>query len=377
VQILKLLSLMMMGALAAATAANAGGRPGPAASLSGNASSEAADAPGTTASSPAKPLPVEGRFPALSGATSWLNGPALTPAGLRGKVVLVDFWTFSCINSLRPLPYLRAWAAKYAAQGLVVIGVQSPEFAFEQRPDSIRDAVVRLAIRFPVAIDNRHRVWNAFQNEYWPAVYLIDAEGRIRYHRFGEGDYDLTERAIQQLLTEAGASGVDRNLVSVQGQGVEAAPDWDDVKSPETYLGYARAERFASPGGAVQDIRHAYAAPSHLDLNDWALSGEWTMGAEATTVRKANGRLLFRFHARDLHLVAGPATRGTRVHFRVLIDGKPPGSSHGADTDEQGNGIIDGQRLYQLIRQKLPVEDRTFEIEFIEAGADVFAFTFG
>lgn len=354
-QALKLLSLMMTGALVLAVA----------------------DAPGATGSSPAEVLPVEGEFPALSGATSWLNGPALTPAGLRGKVVLVDFWTFSCINSLRPLPYLRAWAAKYQAQGLVVIGVQSPEFAFEQRLDSIRDAVTRQAIRFPVAIDNGHRVWNAFHNEYWPAIYLIDVQGRIRYHRFGEGDYDLTERAIQRLLAEAGAAGVDRNLVSVQGAGVEAAPDWENVKSPETYLGYARAERFASPGGPVQDTRHAYRAPTPLDLNDWALSGEWTMGPEATTVRKANGRLLFRFHARDLHLVAGPTTRGTPVRIRVLIDGKPPGSSHGADTDEQGNGTIDGQRLYQLIRQKAPIEDRTFEIEFLDPGADVFAFTFG
>jgi thiol-disulfide isomerase/thioredoxin len=316
-------------------------------------------------------------MPALSGATSWLNGPALTAASLHGKVVLVDFWTFSCINSLRPLPYLRAWADKYQAQGLVVIAVQSPEFAFEQRLDSIRDAVSRHAMRFPIAVDNGHRVWNAFRNVYWPSIYLIDTQGRVRYHRFGEGDYDLTERAIQQLLAEAGASGVDRNLVSVHGEGVEAAPDWDDVKSPETYLGYARTERFASPGGAAQDVRHAYTAPPSLDLNDWALSGEWTMGAEATTVRKANGRLLFRFHARDLHLVAGPTTRGTPVRFRVFIDGKPPGASHGADTDEQGNGTIDGHRLYQLIRQKAPIGDRTFEIEFLGAGADVFAFTFG
>ena len=352
---LKLLSLVMTGALAL-----------PLAGASGAAEYSSAEV-----------LPVEGQFPALNGATSWLNGPALTPAGLRGKVVLVDFWTFSCINSLRPLPYLRAWAAKYQTQGLVVIGVQSPEFAFEQRPDSIRDAVTRQAIQFPVAIDNGHRVWNAFHNEYWPAIYLIDAEGRIRYHRFGEGDYDQTERAIQQLLAEAGTPGVDRNLVSVQGTGVEAAPDWDNVKSPETYLGYARTERFASPGGPMQDARHAYTAPTPLDLNDWALSGEWSMGPEATTVRKANGRLLFRFHARDLHLVAGPAARGTPVRFRVLIDGKPPGSSHGADTDAQGNGTIDGQRLYQLIRQKAPIGDRTFEVEFLEPGADVFAFTFG
>jgi thiol-disulfide isomerase/thioredoxin len=322
-------------------------------------------------------LPVEGQFPKLGGATTWLNGAALTASSLRGKVVLVDFWTFSCINSLRPLPYIRAWAAKYQAQGLVVIGVQSPEFAFEQRLDNVRDALATHAIRFPVAVDNGHRVWNAFQNEYWPAIYLIDAEGRIRYHRFGEGDYDQTEHAIQALLVEAGAPDVNRRLVSVQGAGAEAAPDWDDVKSPETYLGYARTERFVSPGGTAQDTRHAYTAPTTLELNDWALSGEWTVGAEATTVRKAHGRLLFRFHARDLHLVAGPSTRGTALHFRILIDGKSPGDSHGADTDEQGNGTIGGQRLYQLIRQKPPIGDRTFEIEFLEPGVDVFAFTFG
>ena len=326
---------------------------------------------------PAESLPVEGSMPSLSGATTWLNGPALTPAALRGKVVLVDFWTFSCINSLRPLPYLRAWSDKYQAKGLVVIGVQSPEFAFEQRLDSIRDAVGVHALHFPIAIDNGHRVWNAFRNEYWPAIYLIDAQGHIRYHHFGEGDYEQTEQAIQELLAEAGASGIDSTLVSVHGVGAEAAPDWDDTKSPETYLGYARTERFASHGGPLQDVRHAYSAPKTIDLNDWALVGDWTMGAEATTVRKANGRVLFRFHARDLHLVAGPETRGKAVRFRVRLDGKPPGTNHGADTDAEGNGTIDGQRLYQLIRQEAPIEDRTFEIEFLEPGAEVFAFTFG
>jgi thiol-disulfide isomerase/thioredoxin len=326
---------------------------------------------------PSGTLPVEGAFPPLGGATSWLNSPALTPAGLRGKVVLIDFWTFSCINSLRPLPFLRAWSEKYQAKGLVVIGVQSPEFAFEQRLDSVRDAVGAHAIHFPIAIDNGHRVWNAFRNEYWPAIYLIDAEGRIRYHHFGEGDVDQTERAIQELLAEAGGSGIDRDLVSVHGTGAEAAPDWDNVKSPETYLGYARTERFASPDGPLQDVRHAYSAPKTLDLNDWALAGDWTMSAEATTVRKANGRVLFRFHSRDLHLVAGPETDGKVVHFRVRLDGKPPGANHGADTDADGNGILDAQRLYQLIRQGAPIEDRTFEIEFLEPGAEVFAFTFG
>lgn len=343
----------------------------------GRTGTPVAGSPGAAPSSSAGALSIEGPFPSLGGATSWLNSPALTAGGLRGKVVLVDFWTFSCINSLRPLPYLRAWVDKYQAQGLVVIGVQSPEFAFEQRLDSIRDAIAAHAIRFPVAVDNGHRVWNAFQNEYWPAIYLIDAQGHIRYHRFGEGDYDQTERAIQRLLAEAGAPGPDRNLVSVQSTGVEAAPDWADVKSPETYLGYARTERFASPDGVVRDTRHAYAAPARLDLNDWALSGDWTMGGEATTVRKASGRLLFRFHARDLHLVAGPVTRGKPVRFKVTLDGKPPGRDHGTDTDEQGNGTIDGQRLYQLIRENTPIEDHTFEIEFLEPGAEVFAITFG
>lgn len=373
---LKLISVLVVGALGLGGGVGVGVGVGSArASAVAGETPPAIPAASNSAANPA--LPVEGRFPALSGATTWLNGPALTPSGLHGKVVLVDFWTFSCINSLRPLPYLRAWATKYQAQGLVVIGVQSPEFAFEQRLDNVRDALASHAISFPVAVDNGHRIWNAFQNEYWPAIYLIDAEGRIRYHRFGEGDYDQTERAIQALLVEAGASGVEQNLVSVHGTGAEAAPDWDNVKSPETYLGYARTERFASPGGAVQDTRHTYTAPTPLDPNDWALSGEWTMGAEATTVRKAHGRLLFRFHARDLHLVAGPSTHGSTLHFRVLIDGKPPGSSHGADTDEQGNGTIDGQRLYQLIRQKAPIDDRTFEIEFLDPGVDVLAFTFG
>ena len=322
-------------------------------------------------------LPVEGRMPALSGASSWLNGPALSASGLHGKVVLVDFWTFSCINSLRPLPYLKAWATKYQAQGLVVIGVQSPEFAFEQRLDNVRDALASHAISFPIAVDNGHRVWNAFQNEYWPAIYLIDAEGRIRYRHFGEGDYDQTERAIQALLAEAGAPHVDRSLVSVRGDGAEAAPDWDNVKSPETYLGYARTERFASPGGPVPDTRHAYTAPTPLDLNDWALAGDWSMGAEATTVRKAHGRLLFRFHARDLHLVLGPSKDGKPVRFRVTIDGVAPGKNHGADTAADGTGTIDSQRLYQLVRQSGAVGDRTFSIEFLDPGVQAYAFTFG
>ncbi|MET0935176.1 MAG: redoxin domain-containing protein, partial [Luteibacter sp.] len=250
-------------------------------------------------------LGTEGTMPSIGGATGWLNSPPLTTKGLRGKVVLVDFWTFSCINSLRPLPYLRAWSAKYEAQGLVVIGVQSPEFAFEQNEENVRKALADHGLAFPIAIDNGHRVWNAFHNVYWPAIYLVDAEGRIRFHHFGEGDYDMTERAIQQLLAEAKATGIDHRLVSVDGQGAEAAPDWDNLKTPETYLGYAQAERFVSPGGAVENARHTYRAPSPIALNDWGLVGDWTMGAETTTLKKEDGEIVFRFHARDVHLVMG------------------------------------------------------------------------
>jgi thiol-disulfide isomerase/thioredoxin len=322
-------------------------------------------------------LPVEGRLPSLAGATTWLNGTPLTTDAVRGKVVLVDFWTFSCINSLRPLPYLRAWASRYQAKGLVVIGVQSPEFAFERNEEDIRQALSDHMITFPIAVDNDHRIWNAFHNEYWPAIYLVDAQGRIRYHHFGEGDYDGTERAIQVLLTEAGATDLDPTLAKVTGTGAEAAPDWDHLMTPETYLGYGQAERFASPGGAVQDTRHAYRAPTPLTSNHWALAGDWTMGREATSLRKADGSIVFRFHARDLHLVMGATTRGKAVPFRVLIDGKPPGADHGADTDAQGNGTVGGPRLYQLIRQQGAVGDRTFEIRFQDAGVDVFSFTFG
>ncbi len=322
-------------------------------------------------------LPVEGELPALGSATGWLNSPPLTAAGLRGKVVLIDFWTYTCINWLRTLPYVRAWAEKYKNQGLVVIGVHAPEFAFEKNVDNVRRAAKDMRVDYPIAIDSDHAIWRAFKNEYWPALYFVDAQGRIRHHHFGEGEYEQSERVIQQLLTEGGNAGIDKKLVSVDGRGAEAAADWGSLKSPENYVGYERTENFASPGGAMLDKRRVYAAPTRLRLNQWALSGDWTVGKQATVLNKANGRIAYRFHARDLHLVMGPAARGTFVRFRVLIDGQPPGAAHGIDVDDQGNGTVSEQRLYQLIRQPKPIADRQFEIEFLDSGVETFAFTFG
>ena len=323
-------------------------------------------------------LQIEGDFPSLAGATAWLNSAPLTPEGLRGKVVLVDVWTLTCINWLRTLPYVRAWAAKYADRGLVVIGVHSPEFEIEKDVDNIRRAAKDMGIVYPVAVDSNMAVWQAFQNEYWPALYLIDAKGHIRYHYFGEGDYDRTERAIQQLLTEAGAAGVSRDLARVQARGPEVAADWGDLKSGENYVGYERTENFASPGGVARDKPHVYSNPPKLRLNQWALSGNWTVGPQATVLNAANGKIAYLFHARDLHLVMGPVTRGKSARFRVLIDGHPPGSAHGTDVDQQGNGAVSDQRLYQLIRQpKGRIEDHEFQIEFLEPGVQALAFTFG
>jgi len=322
-------------------------------------------------------LPIEGEFPSLGGATGWLNSPPLTAAGLRGKVVLIDVWTYTCINWLRTLPYVRAWAAKYKDQGLVVIGVHSPEFPFEHNIDNVRRQAKDIRVDYPIAIDSDFAIWRALKNEYWPALYIVDAQGHVRHHQFGEGGYDQSERIIQQLLVEAGRSGVSHDLVSVDAHGAEAAADWDSLRSPENYVGYGRAENFASPGGAVSDKPHVYAAPARLKLNDWALSGDWTIQKQATALNKPNGRIAYRFHARDLHLVMGPAVRGTSVRFRVLIDGKPPGAAHGIDVDDQGNGAVTEQRLYQLIRQPKPIADRQFEIEFLDPGVEAFAFTFG
>ena len=322
------------------------------------------------------PLRVEGRMPALDGATGWLNSGPLTTDGLRGRVVLVQFWTYTCINWLRTLPYVRAWAEKYRDQGLVVIGVHTPEFSFERDEANIREAIESMAIGYPVAVDSDYRVWEAFANHYWPALYFVDATGRIRHHVFGEGDYDVSEQVIQQLLAEAGADVGDQPLVSVSPEGAEVAADWDDLRTGETYLGDARGSDFASPERATSE-RSRYTIPSQLRVNHWALEGSWTVGEEAVVLDEAGGRIAFRFHARDVNLVMGPLTRGGSGIFRVLLDGGPPGGAHGADVDDQGDGMLAGQRLYQLIRQPLPVDDRRFEIEFATPGVQAVVFTFG
>jgi thiol-disulfide isomerase/thioredoxin len=313
----------------------------------------------------------------LGSATAWLNSQPLTADGLRGKVLLVQFWTYSCINWLRTLPYVRAWGEKYKDHGLVVIGVHSPEFAFEKNVDNVRWAAKDMRIDYPIVIDGDHAIWRAFKNEYWPALYFVDVRGHIRHRQFGEGEYEQSEKIIQRLRAEAGIVGIGNDLVSVDARGAETAADWDSLKSPENYVGYGRTENFASPGGAALDKRRVYAVPSHLGLNHWALSGNWTWERQAIALNQANGGIAYRFHARDLHLVMGPAARGTSVRFRVLIDGQPPGAAHGIDVDDQGNGTVTEQRLYQLIRQPKPIADRQFEIEFLDSGVEAFAFTFG
>ena len=327
--------------------------------------------------SAAAPLPVEGELPSLGGATGWLNSQPLSANSLRGKVVLVQFWTYTCINWLRTLAYVRAWGEKYEGQGLTVVGVHTPEFPFEKDVDNVRRAVKEMRVVYPVALDSDYAIWRAFENRYWPALYFIDAQGRIRHHQFGEGDYEQSERVIQQLLAEAGTGGVSHELVSVEAGGIEAAADWDSLKSPENYVGHERTENFASPGGAMPDKSCVYAAPAQLSLNQWALSGEWTVGKGAVVLNKASGRIAYSFHARDLNLVMGPSARGTSVRFRVALDGQPAVAAHGVDVDDQGNGTVIEQRLYQLIRQPKPINDRRFEIEFLDPGAEAFAFTFG
>jgi thiol-disulfide isomerase/thioredoxin len=313
----------------------------------------------------------------LERANEWLNSPPLSPSALRGKVVLVDFWTYTCINWLRTLPYVRAWAEKYRDQGLVVIGVHAPEFSFEQNLNNVRWAVKDMRIDYPIAVDNDHAIWRAFNNQYWPALYFIDSQGRVRHHYFGEGSYEQSEMIIQELLREAGVGNVSREPVKVDARGLEAAADWGSLMSPENYLGFERTENFASPGGAMLDQPRLYVFPARLRLNNWALSGDWTVKTEAAVLNKPNGVIAYRFHARDLHLVMGPAAPGTSVRFRVLIDGQPPGAAHGIDVDEQGDGAVTEQRLYQLIRQSKPIADRQFEIEFLGPGVEAFAFTFG
>ncbi|WP_315838729.1 cytochrome c biogenesis protein DipZ [Bradyrhizobium prioriisuperbiae] len=324
----------------------------------------------------AEPLPIEGQLPPLDGAVQWLNSPPLSAQGLRGKVVLVDFWTYSCINCIRAIPYVRAWAEKYRDQGLVVIGVHAPEFAFEKNIDNVKKAVTDLKLTYPVAVDNDYAIWRAFDNMYWPAHYFIDAKGNIRHHHFGEGEYEESERVIQQLLAEAGRAVPSTGLVAVKASGAEAATDLSAVGSPETYIGYERAENFVSPGDVVRDASHRY-EPGQPQLNQWSLSGEWTRGSEHASLDQAGGGIVYRFRARDLHLVLGPGADDKPVRFRVTIDGRAPGADHGADTDADGQGTITGQRLYQLIRQQGPIGERTFEIRFLDPGAQAFAFTFG
>jgi cytochrome c biogenesis protein CcdA/thiol-disulfide isomerase/thioredoxin len=309
-------------------------------------------------------------------AVAWLNSPPLGREALKGHVVLIDFWTYSCINCLRTLPYIRAWAEKYKASGLVVIGVHTPEFPFEKDPDNVRRAVSELHITYPVALDNDYKIWKAFSNSFWPADYLIDGQGRIRHHHFGEGKYDESEQQIQALIRETGSALPNNGLVQVAATGTEVAPA-GDVESPETYIGFERADSFLSPGGFHNDSSAVYSVPKHLELNQWALSGTWTDHAQVASLDSKRGSIVYRFHARDLHLVLGPSTVGKPIRFRVKLDGKPPGANHGVDTDDQGNGTVTEHRLYQLIRQKDTIDDRTFEIEFLDPGVQAFSFTFG
>ena len=327
-------------------------------------------------------LPVEGTLPSLAGATGWLNSPPLSVEGLHGKVVLVDFWTYSCINCLRALPYVREWEQRYRGQGLVVIGVHAPEFAFERNLRNVMGAVEDLKITYPVAIDNDFAIWRGFNNRYWPAHYFIDGQGRIRAHHFGEGNYAQSEQIIRQLLRENGATLPDEPQAMAMAaaktrDGVERQADMRNLKSPETYLGHARAENFASPGGQRADQAADYAVPASLQLNQWALGGRWTVGDEDARLQQAGGRIAFRFHARDLHLVLAPGADGKPVRFRVRLDGQAPGAAAGGDIAPDGSGTVGGHRLYQLIRQSGDVRERTFEIEFLDPGVHAYAFTFG
>ena len=316
-------------------------------------------------------------MPELEGAIGWLNSPPIQSKSLRGKVVLVDFWTYTCINSLRPLPYVKIWHAKYKDAGLVVIGVHTPEFSFERIRENVEQASRTLNVGYPVAIDSDYKIWSAFNNQYWPAQYLIDGKGRIRYHHFGEGEYGELERTIQKLLKENGAMGVDGNTVNPAAEGVEAATDFRDVRSPETYVGYRQAEHFASPERLVHGSRKAYSPPAEPSLNQWGLSGTWSVGPEATVLNVAPGKVLFRFHSRDLHFILAPTKEGKPVRFKVTLDGNAPAENHGSDSAPDGSGQVREPRLYQLIRQKGQIRDRTFEIEFLDPGVQAFDFTFG
>jgi thiol-disulfide isomerase/thioredoxin len=320
---------------------------------------------------------TQGALPSLGGATGWLNSHPLTEADLAGNVVLIDFWTYTCINWLRTLGYVRAWAGKYEEHGFVVVGVHTPEFPFERYVDNVRRAAKDMTVEYPIALDSDYAIWRAFNNRYWPAVYIADAQGRIRHHQFGEGGYEECERIIQGLLREAGRDGIGDDLVSVAGDGFEAQADWSNLETPETYLGYEQAQNFASPGGLELDEPRTYVAPDELKLNRWALSGDWTIERRASVLNRAEGRIAFRFHARDVHLVMGPRPRDASVPFRVLVDGDLPGAAHGLDVDEQGRGTLSEQRLYQLIRERGSIADRTFEITFLAPGVEAYAFTLG
>jgi hypothetical protein len=320
--------------------------------------------------------PVEGTLPAFDGATAWLNSAPLTPANLTGRVVLASFGTYTCINWRRSLPYVRAWADKYADERLVVIGIQTPEFEFEGDLDNVERAIKEIDVRYPVVVDNDYAVWQAFDNHYWPALYFVDAEGQIRHHHFGEGEYEESEMVLQMLLRAAGVD-VEQGLVQIEPEGAEAQADWYSLGSGETYLGYRQATGFASPGGVVFDEPHVYSAPAQLRRNEWALSGDWNIGDVPVLLGAPNGSISFQFHARDVHLVMGPAIHQAPVRFRVTLNGEPPGAAQGVDIGEDGNGTADYQRMYQLIRQPGPIDDRLFKIEFLDAGVEAFVFTFG
>jgi thiol-disulfide isomerase/thioredoxin len=319
----------------------------------------------------------EGHLPGFDGATGWLNSPPLTAVDLAGKVVLVDFWTYTCINWLRTLSYVRGWAERYDDRRLVTVGVHTPEFPFERDVDNVRQAAKGMRVEYPIAIDSDYRIWRAFSNHYWPAVYIADAQGRIRHHQFGEGRYEECERVIQRLLREAGVEDVGDALLSVAAAGFEAQADWTNLASPETYLGYEQTQNFASPGDVAFGESRTYVAPDSLRLNHWAVSGDWTIESGACVLNQAGGGIAFRFHARDVHLVLRPPERGTPVPFQVLIDGEPPGDAHGLDVDQGGHGIVAQARLYQLVREPGSITDRTLEIRFLSAGIQAYVFTFG
>jgi thiol-disulfide isomerase/thioredoxin len=322
-------------------------------------------------------LPIEGWLAPFDRATGWLNSDPLTPEGLRGRVVLVDFWTYTCINWIRTLPYVRAWAAKYADAGLTIVGVHTPEFGFERDLDNIVAHTRDFGVEYPVAIDSEYGVWQAFANHFWPAVYLADSQGRIRFHHFGEGEYAMTEMVIQQLLIEAGTESINQDLVEVEPRGLEVAADWRTLRSPETYTGYGQSTSFASDDVATFDKPHAYAARPRLPLNHWDLSGTWTVARHAATLNESGGRIAFQFQARDVNLVMGPASKGASIPFRVYLDGQIAQGANGTDVEPDGRGLVNEQRTYQLIRQTSQIEERRFEIEFLDAGVEAYCFTFG